>query len=376
MRTVVLVDGEHYPPVTRWGIETAMHRGHDVVGALFMGGIEKIDPGRLPDVGVPSRAAGEDRMAGLAAAIDTWAPEVVLDLSDEPVLGYRERMELAAVALTEGLRYVGADFEIVPPIDGPPITAPTLAVIGTGKRTGKTAISGEVARLASRRGRSRDRRHGSGRTQRAAGGRGRHRAPRASRPAGARRQPRCLGLPGGCAHDRCDDDRGTARRGGGRGGAVRDERPGCGRACRGALTRGRGARGKRGGRPPCPGTPASWWCRPVLLPSTWVATSGLTGCCGPTWSLLPWLPARSPGGNLSALRSHVLRFLDASQLLVTDFVPVPLADVQGARVFFATTAPGGVAARAGRPPAGGTPVRGGRVERTVGRSGRSRGGPR
>ena len=49
--------------------------------------------------------------------------------------------------------------------------------------------------------------------------------------------------------------------------------------------------------------------------------------------------------NLSALRSHVLRYLDESQLLITDFVPVPLADVRDARVFFATTAPDGVAAR-------------------------------
>jgi predicted GTPase len=49
--------------------------------------------------------------------------------------------------------------------------------------------------------------------------------------------------------------------------------------------------------------------------------------------------------NLSALRSHVVRFLDESQLLITDFVPVPLADVRDARVFLATTAPAGVAAR-------------------------------
>ncbi|HEY7761363.1 MAG TPA: 2,3-diphosphoglycerate synthetase, partial [Actinomycetota bacterium] len=139
MRTVVLVDGEHYPPVTRWGIETAIERGHEVVGAVYVGGIEKIDPTALPDLGIPTIAAGEDRMADLARAIDDWAPGVVLDLSDEPVLGYRERMELAAVALSRGVRYRGADFELAPPTDGgPPIDAPTLAVIGTGKRTGKT----------------------------------------------------------------------------------------------------------------------------------------------------------------------------------------------------------------------------------------------
>ena len=118
MRTVVLVDGEHYPPVTRWAIATAIERGHDVVGALFVGGIEKIEPGSLPELGVPTLAAGDDRAAGLRDAIDAWSPELVLDLSDEPVLGYRERMALAAVALTLGVPYAGADFRLDPPVGG------------------------------------------------------------------------------------------------------------------------------------------------------------------------------------------------------------------------------------------------------------------
>jgi cyclic 2,3-diphosphoglycerate synthetase len=49
--------------------------------------------------------------------------------------------------------------------------------------------------------------------------------------------------------------------------------------------------------------------------------------------------------NLSALRSHVDRFLGVARCVVTDFIPVPLSDVRDARVFFATTAPGAVAAR-------------------------------
>ena len=46
-------------------------------------------------------------MASLGEALDEWHPDAVLDLSDEPVLGYRERMELAAVALARGIPYVG-----------------------------------------------------------------------------------------------------------------------------------------------------------------------------------------------------------------------------------------------------------------------------
>ncbi len=49
-------------------------------------------------------------MAALGELIDELAPEIVLDLSDEPVLGYRERMELVAVALSRGVVYLGADF--------------------------------------------------------------------------------------------------------------------------------------------------------------------------------------------------------------------------------------------------------------------------
>ncbi|HEV2952339.1 MAG TPA: 2,3-diphosphoglycerate synthetase, partial [Actinomycetota bacterium] len=53
MRTVALVDGEHYPPVTRAALDAATERGHDVVTAILVGGTEKLavadDP---PDLGV------------------------------------------------------------------------------------------------------------------------------------------------------------------------------------------------------------------------------------------------------------------------------------------------------------------------------------
>ncbi len=347
MRTVVLVDGEHYPPVTRWGIETATSRGHDVVGALFVGGVEKIDPGALPDVGVPTRAAGADRMAGLAAAIEGWAPEVVLDLSDEPVLGYRERMELAAVALVNGVRYAGADFELAPPEDGPPIASPTVAVIGTGKRTGKTAISGEVARLAARRGDD---------PVVVAMGRGGPSEPQVAE-AGTVHLEHLVQLVRDGQHAASDylEDAlttgvttiGARRAGGGLAGApyVTNVRA----AAELAAARSPGVvvlEGSGAAVPPVP------WDAGILVVPAGAPPEYLGGYLGPYRLLRSDLvvvtmaagPLAGPE-NLSALRSHVLRFLDASQLLVTDFVPVPLADVQGARVFFATTAPGGVAAR-------------------------------
>jgi cyclic 2,3-diphosphoglycerate synthetase len=76
---------------------------------------------------------------------------VVLDLSDEPVLGPPERFALASRVLALGIPYEGSDFRFDPP-PATVVDVPTLAVIGTGKRVGKTAVTGHVARrLASTR---------------------------------------------------------------------------------------------------------------------------------------------------------------------------------------------------------------------------------
>jgi cyclic 2,3-diphosphoglycerate synthase len=347
MRTVVLVDGEHYPPVTRWGIETAVERGHAVIGALFVGGIEKIDPTHLPEVGVPSRAAGDDLMAALGEAIVEWRPEVVLDLSDEPVLGYRERMELAAVALQHGVRYEGADFRLEPPVEGPYVAAPTLAVIGTGKRTGKTAISGEIARLAARRGED---------PIVVAMGRGGPEEPQVAE-AGSVDIDRLVALVRSGEHAASDylEDAlttgvttiGARRAGGGLAGApyVTNVR----RAAEIAVARRPGLIVLEGSGAAVP--PVPWDAGVLVLPGS-LPPEYVGGYLGPYRLLRSDLvvvtmaagPLAGPE-NLSALRSHVLRFVDDSQLLMTDFVPVPLADVRDARVFFATTAPRGIAAR-------------------------------
>ena len=131
MRAVAIVDGEHYPDVVR---EALGQLPYEFVGVILIGGTEKLRG--APDYGVPIvEGPGE--------------AEIVIDLSDEPVLTAELRLALAARFLALGLPYVGADFRFDPP-PFHPFEVPSIAVIGTGKRVGKTAVAGHVARLAAR----------------------------------------------------------------------------------------------------------------------------------------------------------------------------------------------------------------------------------
>jgi cyclic 2,3-diphosphoglycerate synthetase len=51
--------------------------------------------------------------------------------------------------LAKGIPYVGADFRLEPP-ELEPFELPSIAVVGTGKRVGKTAVTGHLARLLAR----------------------------------------------------------------------------------------------------------------------------------------------------------------------------------------------------------------------------------
>lgn len=151
-RALALIDGEHYPPVVRFAL-AELSREFDVVAAVFAGGTEKVDAGANEAAyGVPV-VVGPSAAAALAEAIRLHAPEVVVDLSDEPVLSASDRMALAGVTLGFGVTYRGADFAFEPPRRDTITSTPTLAIIGTGKRVGKTAVSAHVARALKAAGR-------------------------------------------------------------------------------------------------------------------------------------------------------------------------------------------------------------------------------
>ena len=152
MRCLVVVDGEHYPPVIEAAIKEVTERGYDVVGGIVAGGTEKLPSGGQIEIeGVELRAGGDPRDL-LDKAILELEPEGVLDLSDEPVLDYRKRHALVAVALNREVRYDGADFGFRPPRRPRVATGPTMAILGTGKRTGKTAVAGFAARTLKEAG--------------------------------------------------------------------------------------------------------------------------------------------------------------------------------------------------------------------------------
>ena len=135
MKAIALIDGEHHADVVR---DALVELPFDFLGAILLGGTEKLRGGE--EYGVP-----------LLESLDDTRAEAVVDLSDEPVLGPRERMLWASRALALGKVYIGPDFKFKPPHFSPFSKVPSLAIIGTGKRIGKTAVTGHVAQVLSKR---------------------------------------------------------------------------------------------------------------------------------------------------------------------------------------------------------------------------------
>lgn len=119
------------------------------------------------DLGIPAawmpvsvaggRAASWDLTEAIQAIrglVNRYHADVVIDLSDEPVLDPRRRMQLAAHVLHAGVGYEGADFRFWPSPRPVLANRPSIAIIGTGKRIGKTSVSGEVARILTAAGRT------------------------------------------------------------------------------------------------------------------------------------------------------------------------------------------------------------------------------
>ncbi len=144
-RVVALVDGEHYPPV----VADAIAATGGVVAALLLGGAEKLrgDPSAAAYGVERLDLAAGDAPAALARLLAEVPADLVVDLSDEPVVTQRSRLRLAAVALHAGVAYRAGGL-LLEPERRTAYALPSIAIAGTGKRVGKTAVAGQLARVA------------------------------------------------------------------------------------------------------------------------------------------------------------------------------------------------------------------------------------
>ena len=139
MPVIALIDGEHHPSVVREALARL-----DLAGVVFLGGEEKLASGSLEEhYGIPVETEVEEGLRRLAPEADA-----VVDLADEPVVPASRKLRLAALALSLGLAYEAPGARLEPPRYEPlEFDRPKLAVIATGKRTGKTALAGHWATL-------------------------------------------------------------------------------------------------------------------------------------------------------------------------------------------------------------------------------------
>ncbi|MCL2157025.1 MAG: cyclic 2,3-diphosphoglycerate synthase, partial [Methanobrevibacter sp.] len=154
-KMVCLVDGEHYLPVTKSAITILDNLEHiDVVAMVFIGGTEKL---RTDDedsysemMGMPVHFGEDENEIPydlIVEMIKKYDADCVMDLSDEPVLDYSKRFKIASKVLSCGIEYRGPDFTFEPLTQYDIAQKPSLKILGTGKRIGKTAVSAFASRL-------------------------------------------------------------------------------------------------------------------------------------------------------------------------------------------------------------------------------------
>ena len=153
-KMLCLVDGEHYLPVTKEAIDTLNNLEHiDVTAIVFIGGTEKLrndSPETYSKaLGVPVKFAKDKNIPYdiIVEMIRKYDIDTVMDLSDEPILDYSKRFNIACKVLNEGITYEGPDFKFEPLTEYDIMEKPSITILGTGKRIGKTAVSGFVSRL-------------------------------------------------------------------------------------------------------------------------------------------------------------------------------------------------------------------------------------
>lgn len=154
-KVICLVDGEHYLPVTKSAVDSISSLDHiEIIALIFIGGTEKL---KLGDEDTYSEILNVPVFFGpdkheipydlIEEKILELGVDKVIDLSDEPVLDYAKRFNIASIVLSCDAVYEGSDFRFEPITQYDIMEKPCIKILGTGKRIGKTAVSGFASRL-------------------------------------------------------------------------------------------------------------------------------------------------------------------------------------------------------------------------------------
>lgn len=142
MKALFLIDGEHQPEVSLNTVKILTEKyGWLPVALYFLGGTEKVgNYEKLDNCDIPL-IRKDDPVRSLYDELQFLEIDIVVDLSDQPVIGYEQRLYMAASATARGAVYRGSDFVFKPPVTEKALLSPSCSIIGSGKRCGKTAVS-------------------------------------------------------------------------------------------------------------------------------------------------------------------------------------------------------------------------------------------
>jgi cyclic 2,3-diphosphoglycerate synthase len=154
-KMICLVDGEHYFPVTKSALDTLdIIENNEIVAVIFIGGTEKL---RETSEDIIEEKLGRSVYFGpdhhkipydlIDEKIEEYNADVIMDLSDEPIVDYSIRFKIATIVLSHGIPYEGPDFKFYPLAEHDVLKKPSVKILGTGKRIGKTAVSAYAARI-------------------------------------------------------------------------------------------------------------------------------------------------------------------------------------------------------------------------------------
>ena len=147
-KLIALIDGEHYPEVSRDAIDLLKsYFPGSFSGIIFLGGTEKLVVDDLEKYFGERVFIIDDIDSDFCRALDFFKPDIAYDLSDEPIVDYKIRMKIASFCMANKCSYMGPDFLFNWEPRYIKSQKDTIAIIGTGKRIGKTAISSYIARI-------------------------------------------------------------------------------------------------------------------------------------------------------------------------------------------------------------------------------------